>query len=390
MAVKLKENIYWVGVVDWDIRDFHSHETPFGTTYNSYLITGEKNILIDTCKEELCSELIFGISEVINPKKIDYIIAQHSEKDHSGCLEDIVKISGAKVITNEKGKELLSIYYNTDNWEFIIVNDNTTLKLGDKSFKFILTPMLHWPDNMMTYCIDDKILFSNDAFGQHFASSKRFDYEIKNYSFHYAKEYFANILMPYKSMVPDIIEKLKCLELDMIAPAHGVIWCKYINNIIKKYEDWIFNVKNKAVIVYDSMYGSTRIMAHSLACGLMERGVETKVYDVSKTSISKIVTDVLDCKYLLIGSPTMNRNVTPNIGKFLTYLMNIRPYDKIGVAFGSYGWVECAVNKIKTVFLELYYKIVEDKCLTIRLKPTTEDIKKLKEFGRKLADIDYD
>ncbi|WP_423793333.1 FprA family A-type flavoprotein [Methanocaldococcus indicus] len=389
MVVEIKKNIYWVGAIDWELREFHAHYTPFGTTYNSYLITGEKNILIDTVKETFADELLCRIWDVIDIRDLDYIIVNHAEKDHTGALPKIVEYSGAKIITNEKCKELLSLCYNTKNWEFITVDNYETIKLGNKRFKFIHTPMLHWPDNMITYLADDKILFSNDAFGQHYASTQRFDDDIRGYSMYYAKEYFANVLMPYKTLIIDLIKTIKELEIDIIAPAHGVIWRKYIDEILKRYEQWAFSkYKNKAVIVYDTIYNSTKKMAHALACGLIEEGINVKIFDASNTPLSKIITEMVDAKYVLIGSPTMNRNVHPTIGKLLTYLLSIKPYDKIGVAFGSYGWNECATNKIKLVFEELNYKIIDDDILKIRMCPTKEQLYKLKEFGHELAKID--
>ncbi|ACX72291.1 beta-lactamase domain protein [Methanocaldococcus vulcanius M7] len=390
MVLEIKNGIYWVGVIDWEIRDFHGYGTPYGSTYNSYLIKDKKNVLIDTAKDYMFNELIYGISKLIDPKDLDYIVVNHVEKDHSGCVDKLVEISSATIITNEKGKEHLSLYYDTKDWDFVIVDTGDEISIGDRTLKFIRTPMLHWPDNMLTYCEEDKILFSNDAFGQHLASSERFDYEIGEEIFEHAKDYFANILMPYKMLIPDAIKAVKSLDIDLICPSHGVIWKEYINEIIEKYNNWATNkTKNKAVIVYDTMYNSTKKMAHAIAEGLMEKGVEVKIYRISETSLSRIMTEILDAKYVLIGSPTVNRNIYPEVGKFLAYMDCIRPLDKIGVAFGSYGWMECATEKIKNIFENLGFKVVEDECLTVRFAPKEEDLKKCCEFGKRLADIDF-
>ena len=390
MVVEIKKDIFWVGVIDWEIRDFHGYKTPYGSTYNSYLIKDKKNVLIDTAKDYMFDELINGISQVINPKDIDYIVVNHVEKDHSGCVDKLVEISNATIITNEKGKEHLSLYYDTKGWDFIVVDTGDEINIGDRTLKFIRTPMLHWPDNMLTYCKEDKILFSNDAFGQHLASSDRYDYEIGEIVFEHAKDYFANILMPYKMLIPDAVSAVKNLDIELICPSHGVIWKKYVDEILKKYEEWATNkMKNKAVIVYDTMYNSTKKMAHAIAEGLMEKGVEVKIYRVCETSLSLIMTEILDAKYVLIGSPTVNRNVYPEVGKFLSYMECIRPIDKIGVAFGSYGWMECATEKIKKVFESLGFKIVDDESLKIRFAPKEEDLKKCYEFGKILADMDF-
>ncbi len=389
MVLEIKKDIFWVGVIDWELRDFHGYKTPYGSTYNSYLIRDEKNVLIDTAKDYMFIELLYGISNVIDPKDIDYIVVNHVEKDHSGCVDKLVEISNATIITNEKGKEHLSLYYDTEGWDFIIVDTEDEINIGNRTLKFIRTPMLHWPDNMITYCVEDRILFSNDAFGQHIASSERFDYEIGEIIFEHAKEYFANILMPYKMLIPDVIKNIKKLDIELICPSHGVIWKEYINEILKKYYEWATNkMKNKAVIVYDTMYGSTQKMAHAIAEGLMEKGVEVKIYRVSETPLSLIMTEILDAKYVLIGSPTVNRNVYPEIGKFLSYMACIRPYDKIGVAFGSYGWMECATEKIKTLMDNLGYKIVDDESLKVRFAPKKEDLRKCYEFGKRLAEED--
>ncbi|CAB3290000.1 Beta-lactamase domain protein [Methanocaldococcus lauensis] len=389
MVLEIKKDIFWVGVIDWEVRDFHGYITQDGSTYNSYLIKDNKNVLIDTAKSYMFDELIEGINKVINPKEIDYVVVNHVEPDHSGCVDKIVRLSGATVITNEKGKEHLSIYYDTEGWDFIIVDTGDEINIGNRTLKFIKTPMLHWPDNMLTYCIEDKILFSNDAFGQHIATSERFDYEVGDIIFEYAKEYFANILMPYKMLIPNAINSLKDLDIELICPSHGVIWKEMKDKIIKKYIDWASDkVENKAVIVYDTMYNSTKMMAHAIANGLMERGVNVKVYRISETPMNTIIREMVDAKYILIGSPTLNQNILPNIAKFLAYMEGLRITNKIGVAFGSYGWMEIATEKIKDVFKKLNYKIVEDDCLKVRFAPKKEDLQKCYKFGKKLAEED--
>jgi len=386
--VEIKKDVFWVGVVDWEIRDFHGYITPNGSTYNSYLIKDEKNVLIDTAKSYMFDELIKGIGKIINPEEIDYVVVNHVEKDHSGCVDKIVELSGATVITNEKGKEHLSFHYDTKDWDFVIVDSGDEIPIGKRTLKFIKTPMLHWPDNMVTYCKEEKILFSNDAFGQHLASSERFDYEIGDIVFDYAKEYFANILMPYKMLIPNAINSLKDLEIELICPSHGVIWKEKKDEIIKKYLDWAnAKIENKAVIVYDTMYNSTKKVAHAIADGLMEKEVKVEIYKIPETPMNTIMKEILDAKYVLIGSPTLNQNPLPNIAKFLTYMEGLKPTNKVGVAFGSYGWMEMATEKIKEVFKRLNFEIVDDECLKVRFVPKEENLKKCYEFGHKLADM---
>ncbi|WP_421077246.1 FprA family A-type flavoprotein [Methanothermococcus sp. Ax23] len=392
MAVKIKDGIYWVGSVDWEVREFHGYETSKGSSYNSYLIVDEENVLIDSAKHYMFEELMEGISSVIDPMDIDYIVVNHAEKDHSGCIDKIVKLSGAKVITNEKGKEHLELQFNTEDWEFIIVDTGDEINIGKRTLKFIKTPMLHWPDNMITYCIEDKILFSNDAFGQHVATSERFDYEVETIEeiFEDAKEYFANILLPYKMLIPNAINAVKGLDIDYICPSHGLIWKEKIEEILNRYMKWSSGeCKNKAVIAYDSMYGSTKKMAHAIGSGLSDEGVEVKIYNISGTPMNTIMKEILDAKYILIGSPTLNSNVYPPVAMFLAYMEGLKPADgKIAVAFGSYGWMEMATEIIKKSFEKLNFKVVDDECLKCRFVPKEEYIKKCYEFGKKLSEIE--
>ncbi len=389
MAIKIKDSIYWVGAIDWEIREFHGYETIKGSTYNSYLITDEKNVLIDTTKPYLFEELIAGISSVINPKDIDYIVCNHSENDHSGSLGNLVKLTGATVITNDKGKELLELQYDTSNWNFKIVDNGEEFSIGKRTLKFIKTPMLHWPDNMVTYCPEEKILFSNDAFGQHTATSERFDYEVESIEEVYddAKEYFANILMPYKMLIPNTINQLSSLDIEYICPSHGIIWNKHIKEIINKYLEWSSDEsKNKAVIAYDTMYNSTKKMAHAIGQGLYDEGVEIRIYRISETPLNIIMREMLDAKYIIIGSSTLNSNIYHPIATLLAYMEGLKPSGKkIGVAFGSYGWMEMATSIIKKSFEKLNFKIVDDECLKVRYVPKDEDLKKLIEFGKRLS-----
>ena len=392
MVVKIKDNIYWIGVIDWEVREFHGYETLNGSTYSVYLIKGEKNILIDATKGYLFNELMLNLTSVVDPKEIDYIVVNHGEMDHSGSLEKLVEYTGATVITNERCKEHLELQYNTKNWEFITVDNKEEMDIGNRRLKFIKIPMLHWPDNMVTYSIEDKVLFSNDAFGQHIASSERFDYQFKDLEmlFEETKEYFANILLPYRMLVPRVVESLKNLEIEYICPSHGVIWKKYIKDIFGKYLEWSSDsYVNRAVIVYDTMYNSTKKMAYSIGNGLMESGVEVNIYNVSKTPMNKIMRDILDAKYVLIGSPTLNSNIYPPVAKFLAYMEGLKPAgNKIGVAFGSYGWMEMATGVIEKTFEKLGFKVIEDECLTCRFVPKDDHLSKCYEFGKKLGQIE--
>ncbi|MBA2847057.1 flavorubredoxin [Methanococcus maripaludis] len=385
MAVTLKEGVYWVGAIDWNIREFHGYETKDGSSYNSYLIKDEKIVLIDTVKKYLFDEFYGRIKKVVDPEKIDYIVVNHVEMDHSSSLEKIMEISKAKIITNQKAKEHLELHYNTKDWEYIIVDSGDSVNIGKRNLTFVKTPMLHWPDNMVTYSPEDKILFSNDAFGQHIASSERFDFEI-DYTLDSAKEYFANILLPYRTLIPNAVKTVDTLETDLICPSHGIIWKENISKIKEKYLEFASNnVINKAVIVYDTMYSSTEKIGLAIAEGLIESGVEVKVFKISKTPVSKIIAEILDAKYVLVGSPTLNINLYPEVARFLKYMEGLKPNKKIAAAFGSYGWAESATKHIKNTFDILSFDTVDDECLTCRFVPNEEHLKKCQEFGKKLA-----
>ncbi|GAA0128136.1 FprA family A-type flavoprotein [Methanococcus maripaludis] len=385
MAVTLKEGVYWVGAIDWNIREFHGYETKDGSSYNSYLIKDEKIVLIDTVKKYLFDEFYGRIKKVVDPEKIDYIVVNHVEMDHSSSLEKIMEISKAKIITNQKAKEHLELHYNTKDWEYIIVDSGDSVNIGKRNLTFVKTPMLHWPDNMVTYSPEDKILFSNDAFGQHIASSERFDFEI-DYTLDSAKEYFANILLPYRTLIPNAVKTVDTLETDLICPSHGIIWKENISKIKEKYLEFASNnVINKAVIVYDTMYSSTEKIGLAIAEGLIESGVEVKVFKISKTPVSKIIAEILDAKYVLVGSPTLNINLYPEVARFLKYMEGLKPNKKIAAAFSSYGWAESATKHIKNTFDILSFDTVDDECLTCRFVPNEEHLKKCQEFGKKLA-----
>ncbi|HIP84306.1 MAG TPA: FprA family A-type flavoprotein [Methanothermococcus okinawensis] len=392
MVVKIKEDVYWIGTIDWDVREFHGYETLNGSTYNVYLIKDEKNVLIDATKDYMFHDLMLNLKSVIDPKEIDYIVINHGEIDHTGSLEKLVEYTGATVITNEKCKEHLELQYNTEGWEFITVDDKGEIEIGKRKLKFIKTPMLHWPDNMVTYVVEDKILFSNDAFGQHMASSERFDYEFKDVELllEETKEYFANILLPYRMLIPGVIDTLKNLEIHYICPSHGIIWREYIEEVLEKYLEWSSDsCVNRAVIAYDTMYNSTKKMAYSIGKGLMECDVQVKIYNLSKTPMNKVMRDILDAKYVLIGSPTLNSNIYPSVARFLAYMEGLRPgANKIGVAFGSYGWMEMATDVIKKTFEKLGFNIIEDQCLTCRFVPKEDQLSKCYKFGKRLGEME--
>lgn len=353
--VELRSGIYYVGAVDWSVRNFHGYITNRGATYNAYLILDEKVALVDTTKEPFGEELIDRIREIIDPEKIDYVISNHVEPDHSGALPKVMEhAKNAVVVTSAPcGVSGLTAYYG--QYQFYPVKAGDTISLGKRSLTFVTTPMLHWPDNMVTYCPEEKILFSNDAFGQHYASSFHFDDEVDlSEVYHEAKKYYANILMLYGKQALKALEVVGSLELEMIAPSHGVIWRSHVSEILRLYQQYAQGkVEEKAVIVYDSMWHSTEIMARHILEGFAKAEVTVKLFDLKVNHCSDIVTEVLDAKYIAIGSPTLNNQVMPTVAAFLAYLKGLAPTEKIGFAFGSYGWNGNSIKIIEQAMHEM-------------------------------------
>ncbi|WP_018247236.1 FprA family A-type flavoprotein [Orenia marismortui] len=361
-AKEIKKDIYWVGGIDWDLRDFHGYLTQRGSTYNAYLIIDEKVILIDTVKHYLYDEMIERISSIIDPSKIDYVISNHVEMDHSGGLPQLMKVAkNAKLITSPKGKAGLEAHYDSKNWNFEVAKPGTELNIGQRTLNFVLTPMVHWPDNMVTYLPEEKILFSNDAFGQHYASSERFaDQASFDIVMEEAKKYYANIVMPYGRQVQGVLEKAKGLEIDIIAPSHGVIWRSFVTEIMEKYQKWSANeTDEKALIIYDTMWKSTKKLAYAIQDAFEGKGISTKMMNLDVNHRSDIITEVLTAKYICVGSPTLNNNMLPSVAAFLTYLKGLAPKNRIGLAFGSYGWGGQSIGQVEDVLADCRFELLD-------------------------------
>lgn len=389
-AVELKKGIYWVGVVDWNMRSFHGHTytTKRGTTYNAYLIIDEKIALIDTVYGPFSPELIEKIRAIVPPEKIDYVVANHVETDHSGALPAIMKLCPkAKVYGTKKCKEgLYKNYYG--NWDFQEVKTGDTLKLGKRTLSFIEAPMIHWPDSMFTYCREEELLFPNDAFGQHIATSERFDDEVDQCALmDEAAKYYANILIPLGAIILrklDEVMKMK-VPISMIAPSHGIIWRKDPSKIIDFYVSWASNkTKKKAVIAYETMWKSTEKMARRIAEGLKDSGVEVKLFDVAETDRTEIIKEVLDSKGFLIGSSTHDNDMLPSIASFLVFLRGLKPKNRVGAAFGSYGWGGGAVALIEKDLKEAGVEMPSGS-ISVKFVPDENEIKKCYEFGVEFA-----
>ncbi len=340
--VEIKKDIYWVGAVDHNSRDFHGYSlSPQGSTYNAYLVKDEKTVLFDTVAAHDAGTLLCRLAKITD--KIDYIVCNHLELDHAGALEQVVeRYKPEKIFCSTMGLKSMAGYFDIKNWPVQAVKHGESLSIGARTVTFYETRMLHWPDSMVSYIPQDKLLISNDAFGQNIASTERFGDEIPREHVERAvKEYFYNIVLPFSSQVIKAIDSLQGLEIDMIAPDHGLIHrgeagVKFILDIYKTMAEQ--KRQKRALIIYDTMWKSTAAMATSLASGLEDAGVPTRIMNLKQNHHSSVMTELADCGAILVGSPTHNNNIMPLVAATLTYMKGLRPINRIGAAFGSYGW----------------------------------------------------
>jgi flavorubredoxin len=342
MPVQIAEGIYDVGVNDWNIQDFHGYSTPYGTSYNAFLIVDDKVTLIDTVKKEYSDQLLANIAQIVDPREISMVVSNHTEMDHSGSLPLVMHRIGEEkpVLCSKMGAKNLALHFPR-KLNFQPVDNGQQVSLGRRTLTFLETRMVHWPDSMFTYVNEDKILFSSDGFGQHYAGFEKFDDIIGDAVMPHAKKYFANILMLYTPLILKLVEKVTQmgLEFKMICPDHGILWRKDPGRIINAYARWSRHAaERKAVVVYDTMWHSTEKMADAVAAGLNAEGIAVRPMYLRKWHRSDIMTEVLDAKAIVVGSPTLNNGLFPTVSDFLTYMKGLKPQDKIGAAFGSYGW----------------------------------------------------
>lgn len=379
-AVEVKKGIYWVGAVDWSLRSFHGYTTKRGSTYNAYLIIDEKITLVDTVKAPFAAEMISRIKSVIDPSKIDYIVSNHVEMDHSGAIKDVLALApNAKVVTSApQGVKGLTAHYG--EMDFMPVKSGDTLSLGSRTLSFVPTPMLHWPDNMVTYCPEEKILFSNDAFGQHYASGGRFDDEEPlGDVLHEARTYYANIVMPYSTQAAGAVKAIEGLSIELIAPSHGVMWRSHISEIIEEYKKWSSLKMNKeAVVVYDSMWHSTEKMAKTIVEAFASKGYNAKLCDLKAWDNSEVINEILTAEYIAVGSPTLNNQMLPTVASFLTYLKGLAPKNsgKKAFAFGSYGWGGQSIGLVEKELTDCGFEIALEK-QRIQYIPSQESLDEL-------------
>jgi len=388
-AVRVSEHVYWVGAVDWTIRDFHGYATPHGTTYNAYLVMADKPTLIDTVKAPFFSEMLARIASVIDPARIEYLISNHAEMDHSGALvETIAAIRPERVFASAMGVKVLADHFRLPH-PLDAVKEGEQLSLGNLQLSFLETRMLHWPDSMFTFLADDGVLFSNDAFGMHLAATERFADELDPALLTYeAGKYYANILLPFSHLVTKLLAKVRelALPITLIAPDHGPIWRKDPAGIIALYARWAAQQPtNKAVIVYDTMWNSTAAMARAIGEGLAAGGTRVNVMPLSGSHRSDVVTELLDAGALLVGSPTLNNNLFPTVADLLTYVKGLKPRNRIGAAFGSYGWSGEAIGQVRDLLTAAGFEMIGDG-MKVKFVPDAAALDECFGFGKSLAD----
>ncbi|MEW5744996.1 MAG: FprA family A-type flavoprotein [Nitrospirota bacterium] len=392
-AVEIKNGIYWVGAIDWAVRDFHGYETPRGTTYNNYLVMDDEITLIDTVKHDFAEVMLKNIRSIVDPSKIRHMVVNHIENDHVTSLGRIMElIPHATVYITEKGRKGLEKFFDIAKWNMKVVKSGDTLTIGKRTLLFLETPMLHWPDSMMTYIKEDKLLISQDGFGQHIASAVRFDDEFVTCESMAELEdavidYYANILMPFGQLIKTKVAEIQKLglEIDMIAPDHGVIWRANPGKVLQMYLDMAGGRAARCVsIIYDTMWHSTEQMTSPIMQGVKDEGCDCKVIKLRATPMSVAIKEFWKARGCLVGTPTLNNIMYPSVAEFLTHLRGLRPKNRIVGAFGSYGWgggaVKEAYEEFKRMGLETF-----DQGLQVLYRPSAEDEAKCYDFGRAFA-----
>lgn len=388
MNTTLYEDINWVGAVDWNIRDFHSYETDRGATYNAYLVRDKKTALIDTVKAPFADLLLQNVTALCDLSRVDYVVCNHAELDHSGSLPQVLKaMPQATLVCDKKCAVALGEHFDTSSWNIKTVATGEEISLGRRTLRFVETPMVHWPESMATYVSEEKLLFSMDAFGQHYATSQRFDAEADMaIVMQEAKKYYANIVMPYGKAVLQSLDRLAGLEINMIAPSHGLIWRKHLPTILAEYRNWAnHRPKAKVLVIFDTMWESTAAMAQAILEGASQPGVDASLISIRRSNLTHIATEVLDAAAVAFGSATLNRSMMPMAAATLCYLEGLRPLKKAAVAFGSYGWGVGGVEAVDESLRRLEWEIVHDPLRT-RYRPTPEMLDECRQVGELLAD----
>jgi flavorubredoxin len=392
MSLSVKNNVHWVGKVDWELRKFHGDEysTHRGSTYNAYLIKEEKVALVDSVWRPFSNEFVENVANEIELDRIDYVISNHAEIDHSGGLSEVMShIPDTPVYCTKNGVKSLKGHYHQD-WNFNVVKTGDRLSLGEKELIFVEAPMLHWPDSMFCYLTGDNILFSNDAFGQHYASEYMFnDLVDQRVLFEECIKYYANILTPFSPLVTKKIEEVLSfkLPLDIICTSHGVIWRDKPEQIVERYMEWANNYQeNQITIVYDTMWNGTRIMAEKIAKGIGEKDneVNVKLYNLARTDKNDVITEIFKSKAILLGSPTINKGILVSVAGILEEIRGLSFKNKKAGAFGCYGWSGESVTMISESLKSAGFDLIDDGIRAL-WNPNEEDIAKCIEYGKQFA-----
>ena len=390
MVTELMKDVYWVGIVDWGLRKFHGHElsTHRGSTYNSYLIRDEKTVLVDTVWSPFKKEWLENIKAVIDPAKIDIIVANHAEPDHSGGLPLILQYApNAELVVSKRGMESIEGHYHRP-WKFRAVKTGDRIPIGKNELVFIEATMLHWPDSMFAYLTGKNLLMPNDAFGQHYATAFRFNDEVDQEElYEEALKYYANILTPFSDRIIKKIDEVLALNLpvDMIATSHGVIWRKDPLQIVKKYREWAEQKPEpRAVIVYSTMWNATERMAKAIEEGLAAGGVESKVFNAAVTDSNDLMVHVFRSRLVVLGSCTHNNGILPTLAQVLEEMRGLRFKNKIGAAFGSYGWSGESVKLLEEHLKACQMPPVREG-LRVKWQPSGADLEQCRAYGRELA-----
>jgi anaerobic nitric oxide reductase flavorubredoxin len=388
----VKGNVSWVGKVDWELRKFHGDEysTHRGSTYNSYLVEEEKTVLIDTVWIPFAKEFVRNLERKIDLKRIDHVVANHAECDHSGALPELLeRIPDVPVHCSANGVKSLKGHYHKD-WNFQVVKTGDRLPLGDKELVFIEAPMLHWPDSMFCYLTGDNILFSNDAFGQHYASQFMFnDLVDQTELMAECLKYYANILTPFSALVKKKIEDFISLNmpLDVICTSHGVIWRNNPGQIVEKYLKWAQSYsENQVTLLYDTMWNGTRTMAESIAKGMAagSPSLEVKVFNIAKSDRNDIITEVFKSKAVGVGSSTINRGILTSAAAILEEIAGLKFKNKKAFAFGCYGWSGESVGIISDRLKSSGFELMDEGIKNL-WNPDDQGIERCFEYGRKIA-----
>lgn len=392
MSKQITGKVTWVGKVDWELKSFHGDElsTWKGSSYNSYLVRDQKTVLIDTVWGPYDREFVARLKKEVDLDKIDYVIANHSESDHSGALPALMReIPDTPIYCTANGVKVLKGQYHQD-WNFVTVKTGDTLDIGDSNLVFVEAPMLHWPDTMFTYMTGENILFSNDAFGQHYASESLYNDKVdQNEVFYEALKYYANILAPFSPMVGRKIQELLGLSLpiNVICPSHGIIWRDNPMRIVEQYQKWAANYQeNQITVVYDTMWNSTRKMAEAIAAGISaeDPDVTIKIMNAAKDDKNDIITEIFRSKTVVVGSPTVNNRILHSIAGLLEMVRALKFKGKSGAAFGSYGWSGESAGIISKSLEESGFALL-DAGLKVQWAPDDDAVAKCVEFGRKIA-----